>query len=77
MLAGEILFRDLPFCPRENQIFYIENGYVIRGMAAAGIGYVGTHPYIKSRYGGWDNASGDLTIEAFRARVKRNSVIMA
>lgn len=27
MLAGEILFRDLPFCPREKQIFYIENGY--------------------------------------------------
>ena len=27
MLAGEILFRDLPFCPKENQIFYIENGY--------------------------------------------------
>ena len=27
MIAGEILFRNLPFCPRENQIFYIENGY--------------------------------------------------
>lgn len=27
MLAGEILLRDLPFRPRENQIFYIENGY--------------------------------------------------
>jgi hypothetical protein len=36
---------------------------------------VTTYPYRKSRYGGWDNCSG-ISIEAFRAGVRRETMMM-
>lgn len=56
---------------------YIENGLILRGVSGGYYDQRTTYPYISSKYGGWDNASGELTPNAFRKRVKRGTAIMA
>lgn len=53
---------------------YVENGLVKRGTLGDDLNYRTAWIYTKSKNGGWDNASGELTVSAFRARVKRGTV---
>lgn len=51
----------------------IEGGYITRVCTNEEKGSWGV-PYIPCKYGGWDNAYGELTPDAFRARVRRGTV---
>lgn len=51
----------------------IENGYVGRVCINEDKGLWGV-PFIPCKYGGWDNAYLCLTPDAFRARVRRDTV---
>ena len=57
---------------------FVENGKVVRGIMGKGMFDVVTcYPYVIDRkYGGWDNASGDLTVDALRARMKRGTAVL-
>lgn len=55
---------------------YIENGLIVRGTIGTGYDYRTAYPYIAAKDGGWDNASRELTPEAFRARVRRGTATM-
>lgn len=56
---------------------YVENGYVLRGVAPDynGIGERSIYPYEHSKYGGLDKAINCLA-STFTARVKRGTLIM-
>ena len=51
----------------------VEGGYITRVCTDEEQGKWGV-PYIPSKYGGLDNAYGELTPEAFRARIRRGTV---
>ena len=53
---------------------YIEDNRIVRGVTSDW--QLPLCPYTASKYGGWDNASRDLTPDAFRARVRRGTAIM-
>ena len=55
---------------------YIENGVIVRGTSGNGYDLHTVYPYIPGKYGGWDNASRELSPAAFRARIKRGTAIM-
>ena len=55
---------------------YVEDGYIVRGVRRYDLSYCTVYPYIPSKYGGWDNASKELTVSAFRSRLARGTVIM-
>ena len=55
---------------------YVENGLIVRGTIGAGFDYRTSYPYVAAKDGGWDNASRQLTPEAFRARVRRGTATM-
>lgn len=52
---------------------YVEDGKVT--MALDKDGYA-KYPYIASRYGGWDLASRELSVNALRQRMARGTAIM-
>jgi hypothetical protein len=54
----------------------IEGGYIGRVCVDEGKG-VWCVPYIPGKYGGWDNAYLQLTPDAFRARLKRDTIQLA
>lgn len=57
---------------------YVEQGKVIRAVVQDSNGsLVPAWPYWPSKYGGWDNCSGLLSVSAFRRRVKNDTVILS
>lgn len=64
--------------------FHVIAGYTVR-MEGGYIGRVCVNeekgiwavPYIPSKHGGWDNAYLQLTPDAFRARIRRNTIHFA
>lgn len=56
---------------------YVEGGRVLRGLKLDhNNSQVTAYPYRANRYGsGWDNDVG-ITVEAFRAGIKRGTIIM-
>ena len=55
---------------------YVEDGYVVRGVTDDWKqGLRTTWVYRASKYGGYDSA-GKVTVDAFRAGVRRGTIIM-
>lgn len=54
---------------------YVEDGRVLRGILGNGNSQRTAYPYRACRTGGWDNVSG-LSVDAFRAGVRRGSISM-
>lgn len=54
---------------------YVENNKVVKGVkkSCSGVGEVPAYPYVAAKDGGWNLASRELSLEAFRARVKRGT----
>lgn len=58
---------------------FLQDGKITKAIkkSDSGMGEVSASVFIPSTFGGWDNANGDLTLAAFRARVTRGSVKIA
>lgn len=54
---------------------YVKHGCIMRGILGEGNAQKTAYPYRVSKYGGWDNCSG-LSVDAFRAGVKRETITM-
>lgn len=52
---------------------YVENGRVLYGVTSDGQRPI--YPFRSVRTGGWDNESG-LTVDAFRAGIRRGTIVM-
>lgn len=54
---------------------YVEDGYIMHGVTG-GWQSVTTWPYRACKHGGWD-ATGPITVDAFRAGVRRGTIMMS
>lgn len=55
---------------------YVEDSCILRGIIGDGNSQRTSYPYRISKYGGWNNCAG-LSVNAFRAGVKRDTIMMA
>ena len=80
--AKRIAIPEIPAQPGDGfrrvagYLVQVEGGYITRVCTNEDNGTWGV-PYIPCKTGGWDNAYRELTVEAFRARVRRGTVKIA
>ena len=57
---------------------YVENNKVVRGTTGTGLYIRPVYPYRYDRkYEDWNNRSGLISVSAFRAGIKRGTVVLA